>query len=48
VYRSVVIVDRSEYPTLVYEMDQLMEVVGVAWICLLYALICCLGSHTLK
>jgi hypothetical protein len=25
-----------------------MEVVGRAWICLLYALICCLGSHTLK
>jgi hypothetical protein len=24
-----------------------MEVVGRAWICLLYALICCLGSHTL-
>jgi hypothetical protein len=25
-----------------------MEVVGLAWISLLYALICCLGSHTLK
>jgi hypothetical protein len=25
-----------------------MEVVGRAWICLLYALICCLGSHSLK
>jgi hypothetical protein len=37
-----------EYPTLVYEIDQWMEVVGMAWICLLYALICCLGSHTLK
>jgi hypothetical protein len=25
-----------------------MEVVGRAWIFLLYALICCLGSHPLK
>jgi hypothetical protein len=48
VYRSVALVDRSEYPTLVCELDQWMEVVGVAWICLLYPLICCLGSHTLK
>jgi hypothetical protein len=37
VYRSVVLVDRSEYPTLVYEMDQLILVnglVGVAFIAL--------------
>jgi hypothetical protein len=33
---------------LVYEIDQWMEVVGMAWICLLYALICCLGPHSLK
>jgi hypothetical protein len=37
VYRSVALVDRSEYPTLVYEMDQWMLVnglVGVAFIAL--------------
>jgi hypothetical protein len=34
--------------TLVYGIDQWMEVVGRAWIFLLYALICCLGSHILK
>jgi hypothetical protein len=33
---------------LVYRMDQLIEVVGRAWICQLYDLECCLGSHTLK
>ena len=36
-YRSVALVDRSEYPTLVCEMDQLMLVnglVGVAFIAL--------------
>jgi hypothetical protein len=31
-----------------YMMDQRMEVVGRAWICQLYDLECCLGSHTLK
>jgi hypothetical protein len=37
VYRSVALVDRSEYPTLVYEMDQRILVnglVGVAFIAL--------------
>jgi hypothetical protein len=37
VYRSVALVDRSEYPTLVYEMDQWIHVnglVGVAFIAL--------------
>jgi hypothetical protein len=37
VYRSVALVDRREYPTLVYEMDQSMLVnglVGVAFIAL--------------
>jgi hypothetical protein len=29
-------------------MDQWIEVVGRAWICQLYDLKCCLGSHTLK
>jgi hypothetical protein len=29
-------------------MDQWIEVVGRAWICQLYDLECCLGSHTLK
>jgi hypothetical protein len=36
-YRSVALVDRSEYPTLVYEMDQLIfmnGLVGVAFIAL--------------
>jgi hypothetical protein len=33
---------------LVYSMDQWIEVVGRVWICQLYDLECCLGSHTLK
>jgi hypothetical protein len=33
---------------LVYRMDQWIEVVGMAWICQLYDLECCLDSHTLK
>jgi hypothetical protein len=36
-YRSVALVDRSEYPTLVYEIDQLISMnglVGVAFIAL--------------
>jgi hypothetical protein len=28
-YRSVALVDRSEYPTLVYEMDQLISMNGL-------------------
>jgi hypothetical protein len=33
---------------LVHRMDQWIKVVGRAWICQLYDLECCLGSHTLK
>jgi hypothetical protein len=33
---------------LVYRMDQWIYVVGRAWVCQLYDLECCLGSHTLK
>jgi hypothetical protein len=31
VYRSVVLVDRSEYPTLVYEMNQLILLEWAGW-----------------
>jgi hypothetical protein len=32
VYRSVLLVDRSEYPTLVYDMDLWIHVNGMGWV----------------